>query len=182
MRYLLFAVLAFASTCAASAQPAYAIDKGSFLVGGTAGFQSQGYEDVDGRQTTITLNPTAGTFIVPGLAIGGEAIITRTSFDDLSSSTLGIGPFLAYFFGGPDSGTFPYFSGGVSYVSNDTEGTTLSGFGADVAAGVAIMLARNAAISLEGFAQFSSLSADGFEGSLGSNTFGARGGVSVFIY
>lgn len=53
---------------------------------------------------------------------------------------------------------------------------------ADISAGVAITMARNAALILEAFAQFASLSADGANDSVGTNTYGARAGVNVFIF
>jgi hypothetical protein len=166
---------------AASAQ-GYPTDKGSILLDGAISFTSQGFEDVDERATNINVNPSLGYFIMPGLAIGAEVLLDKTSFDELSSTSLGVGPFVAYFFGGPASRTYPFISAGVNYVSNSTEGVDTSGLGAEVAAGAAFMVARNAALTASAFAQFSSFSAVGSDESFGSNTFGVRGGVAVFIF
>jgi outer membrane protein len=160
----------------------YPIDDGSILIGGSAAFTSQGFEDEDERTTTLSINPTFGYFITEGFAVGGEALIERISFDGDASTVLGIGPFLAYFFGGPGSRTYPFVQAGVAYRSTSVEGIDLSGFGADVSVGAAFMVARNAAITAEAFAQFASFSLEGSDESIGSNTYGLRAGVGVFIY
>ena len=182
MRYIFYALLSLLLASPAVAQPTFAVDKGSILLGGSAGFQTQGFEDVEGRISTITINPVFGIFLTRGLAVGAEVIINRTSFEDVSVNTLGIGPLLAYYFGGPESQAFPFLSGGVAYVSNSNDGFDTSGVGADISAGVAIMMARNAALTFEAFAQFVSLSAEGVDESTGANTYGVRAGVNVFIF
>lgn len=162
----------------------YAIDKGSYLLGGTVSFSSEGGDDIlygGERVSTLTLNPSFAYFVTSGLALGADVLYSSASSGGASITSLGLGPNLAYFFGGPTSSAYPFISAGIAYTSTDV-GVTLSGFGADVSGGVTFMVARNVGLTAEAFFQTSSLSADELDDSFGMNTFGLRGGVTAFIF
>lgn len=185
MHRILFVLAALFFASDAFAQE-YAIDKGSYLLGGAISFTSQGGDiagDSDERLTTLTINPNFAYFVTPGLALGADVLYTSTSFSGNSNTSVGIGPQLSYFFGGPESSTYPFINAGVNYTSLDI-GETVSGFGADFGGGIVFMVARNVGLTVQAFYQFSNLSADTDFGEfdLDSNTFGVQGGVTAFIF
>jgi outer membrane protein W len=174
---ILASVLMFAFSANVYGQT-YATDRGSFLIGGTAGFSSQGFDGGD-RITTVLVNPQFGYFIVPGLAIGAEISVSSISFGGDSVTDLGIGPFLAYFFGDATSTMFPFVGAGMAYTSSDGDLTTLGG---EVQAGLVFMVARNVGLTTAAFGRYTSTSVSGFSGSLSGNAFGVRAGVTAFIF
>lgn len=189
LRLLLTLTLA-ALPAAAFAQPASPIDKGSVRLGGTISFTSQGgdlYEDGDGdRASTVLLNPSLGFFVSPGLSLGGEVLVQRQSQGDFSVTSLGIGPELAYFFGGPGSSAYPFVAVAALYTNTtiDEPGDDFSfgGFGVQLSGGATFMVARNVGLTAGAFYFTESLSADGQDGSVSGNTFGIEGGVTAFIF
>ena len=168
----------------------YAIDKGSYLLGGTVSFSSQGGElffsgDEDGdRATIISVNPTFGYFITPGVALGGDVQFTKSSQSDFSSTTIGIGPSIAYYFGQPTTRTFPFIGATIGYLRSaydlgeDFEPTSISvnGYQFGVSGGLSHMIARNVALTGALFYQSQT-----FRGASG-DTFGFRGGVTAFVF
>jgi len=94
-KLLLFTLLAamLAVTAAAADGP---IDKGSMIIGGTAGFQMLSgdlYENSAGDgQTSLIFMPAFGYFMSPGFLIGGELMFESDSQGDFSGSIFGIGP------------------------------------------------------------------------------------------
>jgi len=78
------------------AQKKFAVDKGSFIIGGSAGFSSTGDSGSD-RFTEITVNPIFSFFIVPNLAIGGSGSLSRFSASGSSNTSIGFGPSVAYY-------------------------------------------------------------------------------------
>lgn len=183
MHRVLFALAALLLAPGALAQ-SYPIDKGSYLLGGTVSFTSQGDDDDDGeRLTTLELNPSFAYFVTPGLALGADMFYVSREFIGRSSTSTGIGPQLAYYFGGPTSKSYPFLAVGVSYTSMDF-GVTYSGFGADLSGGMVFMVARNVGLTTEAFYQVLSLSADTDFGDdeFSTNAIGIRGGVTAFIF
>lgn len=176
MRYFTLVLAAFFLVPSTRAQD-YAIDKGSFLVSGSLNFSSSGSGRDDNRSTVLSINPDFSYFVTSGLAIGASASVSRFSSGDDSATSFGVGPRIAYYFGGPTSTLFPFVSAGVNY--SDTEG--LSALGADLAAGAVIMIARNVGLNGEAFYQTARFSRD--DGSeFSRNSFGIRGGVTVFVF
>lgn len=172
----------------------YAIDQGSYRVGGSASFVSRGgdlYEGFDDeRQNTLLLNPSTQLFVAPGLAIGADALINRTSQGDVTVTTLSAGPSLAYFFGGPESTAYPFVSASPlfslirSEIDNEFDdfGFEATGFGAQFSGGVAFLLARNVAFTAEGFYLTESLKSEEADESASGNTFGVQLGVTAFVF
>lgn len=168
----------------------YPVDEGSYLIGGSISFTSQGgdlYAGADDeRVNTFLINPNFHYFIVPNLAIGAEVLINRASQGDVSQTTFGIGPSVSYFFGGPESSIYPFVTAGPIYsriaIDFGEESRSASGFGGRFSGGIASMLTRNVALTGEVFYLFESLKLEDAEESLSGNTFGIQFGVTAFIF
>jgi hypothetical protein len=174
---LLLATLLFAPNTLAQD---YAIDKGSYLLGGSFQLDSSGdsRDDDDDRRTLLSIGSGVSYFIVPGLALGANAQFSRFSEGGSSSSSFSAGPQIAYYFGGPSSTFFPVVSGRADY----GDFGDLSRVGADLAGGATFMAARNVGISAEAFYQTYRYSRDNNRGDFTHDSFGIRGGVTVFIF
>ena len=174
---MLRVLLLLSLTAPVAAQTGYPVQKGNVSLGGTASFSSSQFEDSD-RLTTLTLSPSALFFVADGLAVGGNASFIRASSDGDSSSSFGIGPRIAYYFGGPASSVYPFVSAGVAYTSLNEN---LSALGGEVAGGAVFMLSRSVGLSGEAYFQAQSYSFDGLDESLSGNEFGFRGGIVAFL-
>ncbi|MEX2282012.1 MAG: hypothetical protein WEE89_05975 [Gemmatimonadota bacterium] len=98
-RILLNSTLLLAITALSASAQTHATDRGSIIVAGDASLTSTKAENDDDRTTTLRLAPNLQYFIRPGLAIGGEVLLSRTSRGDASISQYGVGPRLSYYFG-----------------------------------------------------------------------------------
>ncbi len=177
----------------------YPIDQGVWFGMGSldiASLSGEAYENEDGDgKFNFYLEDTGGYFIMPNLAIGGKVLIDYTSWGDYKETVWGIGPFIAYFFGGAPAEVkgsyYPYVGGTFLYASSTTEypnpidqGTTeiestmtkLGVFG-----GVVYMLTKT--VGIFGEVGFSMDSIDPDEGdSEDGNRIGIKAGVSAFLY
>src|ERR1700710_1032719 len=68
-------------------------EKGNFLVGGTAGFQT------NSTNTTIAFSPNVGYFVKNNLAVGASSTLSSVKEDFLKTTTFNIGPFARYYVG-----------------------------------------------------------------------------------
>ena len=170
----------------------YPIDKGSSLLGGTISFSSQGGDLFTGdgdndRLTSVSVNPTFGYFVTPGLALGGDVQFQKDSQGDFSSTSIGIGPSIAYYFGQPATRTFPFISATVgytytslSYDSGVFGSQGINGYQFGVSGGLSHMIARNVALTGALFYQNQTFTEDGESAS--GDAYGFRGGVTAFIF
>ena len=150
----------------------HAVDRGSLLIAGSAGFSSSGSDGSDERTTQILLQPRLQYFIVPGLALGGQFLIRRISDDDDSSTTVGVGPEMSYYFGAATTKlAYPFLSAGLQIYEGDTDA-----FGFGGSAGLLIMLAE--AVGLETALYYREMDYDDF----GTDVFGLSVGISAFIF
>lgn len=98
MKKILFVSLFAVSAVVASAQ----VNKGQWLVGGNAGFESSKYGDVDNSKvTSFTLSPNAGYFFVDNFAGGLRLALESTKTKGLSDeayTSFSLSPFLRYYF------------------------------------------------------------------------------------
>ncbi|MFC1549862.1 hypothetical protein ACFL46_01035 [Candidatus Neomarinimicrobiota bacterium] len=125
--------------------------KGSLGVWEEFYFQSSGgdaWENNDGdRETEMQNNTTVGYFIMPGVAVGGQFMLDRTSQGDYKDTMWGFGPSATYFLGGGDvngsvkGSVFPFATVGFVYLKGNTEYSsgadfefTATIFGGDVGA------------------------------------------------
>ena len=188
MHRLLFVLAALLLAPGVFAQ-SYPIDKGSYLLGGAVSFSSQGGDLFTGndsdRLTTVSVYPTFAYFISPGLALGGDVQFQKSSQGDFSSTTIGIGPSIAYYFGQPTTRTFPFIGASIGYTSlsfdsGDFGSDGINGYQFGVTGGLSHMIARNVALTGSLFYQNQTFSESGESAS--GDTFGFQGGVTAFIF
>ena len=174
----------------------YPVDRGSWIVGGSASFTSQGGDDAD-RTTSVMLNPSAQFFVLPGLAVGGTLSLSYTSDDLFSITGLGIGSAVSYYFGRGERTVYPFVSASLSIndfsfkadgdqvgsnIDVSTTGTTF-----DLSGGVALMVAKNVGLTGEIFYLQQNLRETGNEGietlfDTDINMFGLRFGIAAFVF
>ena len=171
------------------------IDPGVFGLDGTVSFRSQGGDlySVEGdRQTTAAIEPGGFYFIAPGVAVGGQLRLARSSQDVGTSTTLGIGPTALYYFGEPDAEVLPFVganllllrqSGTVDLGSIDLgeQEVTVTGLAFDIQAGFTYMLARNVGVTTAAFFLYKRAGSDNVETQTG-NTVGVQVGITAFVF
>lgn len=183
---LVAAFLLIVALAAPAAAQDYPVDQGAILLDGAVSLISQGgelYENAGGdRYNSLLLNPTVLYFVAPGVAVGGELYVENASQGDASRTTIGVGPTLAYFFGGPDSSVYPFVGGKILYGSTNTEGVDASGLGFGFGAGANFMLTESVAISTQVDYTIENLSVDQLDESFSGNTLRLLIGVAAFLF
>jgi outer membrane protein W len=169
----------------------FAVDKGSILIDGSAGFSSSGGDlnEVNGEKSTeIMVNPFIGYFIVPNLGVGLEGIFAKESQGDYSVSAFGVGPRVAYFLGNASSKTFPFLGAGVFLVKGKAEtgdpGVTAeeTQFNISVSAGITAMVAKNVGITGKVYYTLESNKPKDADEAIKGNIIGVALGISSFIF
>lgn len=161
------------------AQAQYAIDQGSFIVGGSAEVSGTKYGsifDAGSDTSIISFYPSLLYFVVPNLAIGGAGFYGSEDNGMTTSSSFGIGPAIAYYFGDQTSKIYPFIGASWIFFSDDNHNWYLI----QANGGVAIMIAQNVAITCEAFYQAETMDTD-LSGDM-SNTIGLRAGISAFVF
>ena len=148
MKRILLLVILVASLSTLQAQT----EKGDWMVGG--GFRL----NTSGNNTEITLNPTAGAFIINNLALGANFSFSylKTGSNVLGGSTnkitsFGVGPFARYYF--TQAQVRPILHGQFNYLSQQIKvsaapSNTNSGLNYFLGGGAAIFL--NELVSIDG--------------------------------
>lgn len=153
---------------------------------GTVSVTSQGgelYENTAGdRVNTVLLNPSVLYFVAPGVALGGELYVENASQGDVSVTTIGVGPTIAYFFGDSDSSVYPFVGANVVYSSLSTDGFDASGFGFGLAGGADFMLTESVAITAQLDYSIENLSVDQANEAFSGNTLRLMLGVAAFLF
>jgi hypothetical protein len=178
---VLFIAVLFLLPAILSAQPEYATDKGSMLVGGSASFTSSGGDDVwgDDRFNELILDARIVHFIAQNFGIGGRFQFINQSYGNESQTYMMIGPTVIYYFGAPDKNILPFITASFLYGNlSDSYSQTVFGFGG----GFTYMVARNIGFTTEAFYQFENYNPEGEGDSASGNTFGIAFGISAFIY
>ena len=166
-------------TCLLS-QKSYTVDQGSILLGGTAGFSSQGGDIIgNDRLTTITINPSLLYFVAPNVGIGGTINLLNMSHSGNSSTLFGIGPKVAYYFGDQNKTTFPFIAGSFIY-NSASDSYTETDF--QFSGGFTSMLNKYVGITGEAFYMIESRKSEGSDKTYSGNTFGIQLGIAVFIF
>lgn len=159
-----------------------ALDRGSINIAGDAAFTSSGSASNgdDDRTTQLIIRPTAQYFVIPGLALGGEVVVAHTSRDNNSSTSIGAGPSVAYYFGRGERTVHPFVSASLTvlrtsfendFTDQSTSATAYRGSG-----GILLMLSRSVGITGELFYQ--GQNSEDFD----RNTYGLAFGVSAFVF
>ena len=133
-KVIVLAVLCLPAFFAARAQTA----KGTLLLGGAAGFNSQS------GSTSFVFNPNIGSFVADKIAVGMEAFLSSTSSDGSTFTAWALGPYVKPYFMTKSNGSF---FGRLAFVVGGGTGTsTNTGFG--IGAGYAIFLNQSVALEL----------------------------------
>ena len=85
--------------CLSQVISAQAVNQGAWMLGGSGGFESRSFKDIDGSETTIRFAPNVGYFIADDLAIGLSLNIENISpLVGDSGTNFGLGPFVRFYF------------------------------------------------------------------------------------
>jgi hypothetical protein len=157
------------------------VNKGQWLVGGNANFESGKFGDLDGsKYTSFTFSPNAGYFFINNLAGGMRLSLQSTKFksEENASSSFLFAPFARYYFL-PATNKVNVF-GDASYgfgSMKDGESESFNQFA--IAAGPAVFLSPNTA--LEFTLQYASAGGDAYGGDDRLNKFGFNVGFQVHL-
>ncbi|UCD64943.1 MAG: hypothetical protein JSW34_05800 [Candidatus Zixiibacteriota bacterium] len=195
---LLVSLLLLATVATAAENP---VDKGSFILEGSAFFMSQGgdfYENLEGDgQTTIAFMPSLGYFVAPSILIGAEFEFESWKWgDDWKENYFAIGPVVGYYFNMDQARTeargavYPFIKGFFMYGSSKIEILSVEEtigimqFGGQ--AGVIFMLSNAVGLNFGGMFASTSFSPDedlypGAE-SVSGTTIMIGAGVTAFVY
>jgi hypothetical protein len=181
MKKVLFAAFLLVSSNAIFAQ----VDKGQWLVGGSAGFNhsSQG----DDKQTDISIAPDAGYFVINQLAVGLAPTFdytkTKTKSGSTtisgSSTTYSLAPFVRYYF--MPSGEQVNIFADASYGFGSSKvkgGSSVSANYYQIKAGPAIFLTPNTALELALY--YRSFGGDAYPDDR-NNNFGLSAGFQIHL-
>lgn len=173
MKKVLFAALMTIAVQGVFAQ----VNKGQWLVGGNAGFESHKQGEV--KATQFTVSPNAGYFFIDKFAGGLRVDLSSIKYKgaDASSQFL-IAPFLRYYFleAAQKLNIFADASYGFGSVKDDGESASQNGFA--ISAGPAVFLTPNTA--LEFALQYRSMGGDAY-GDDNQNTFGFKVGFQIHL-
>ena len=184
MKKLLFAACLLVCSNAIFAQ----VNKGQWLVGGSAGFNHSSQDD--DKQTDISIAPDAGYFFIDQFAAGLRPEFgytktktkTGTGTATGSGTSFGLAPFLRYYF--MPSGQMLNIFADASYGFGSVKpkgGSSVSGNYYQIKAGPAVFLTPNTA--LEFALYYKSMGGDMYENSAGdrNNNFGLSIGFQIHL-
>jgi hypothetical protein len=170
-------------TQALSAQ-SHATDRGSIAVAGSASFASNKSPGTSERVTVLDLRPAVQYFFAPGVAVGGQLTLGRSSSDGGSATLLGIGPLISYYFGQLSPRVQPFVSAEVSVVRSaidsplgDDEATNTGLMGA---AGLLLLLSNSVGVNGQLYYRHVNLSSDFAD--LDGNSYGLAFGIAAFVF
>lgn len=172
-----FGVYSLFVGCLLLSQTAFAQPtQGSWLIGGTAGFNSSSQNDVS--ISVINISPMAGYFFTDNLAAGAQISFTSFGGDFAEGSNFGIGPFVRYYFNNAGSARF-FGQGAIAYSIFDPGGNadSSSNFAWEIGPGVDFFLNEHVALELFlGFGQDKEEDAEESTTNIGFNI-----GVAAFL-
>lgn len=168
----------------------YAVDKGSMLVGGSAGFMSLSgdlYEDADEEGSTqFWVSPSVLYFIMPGLGVGADLNFSKYSQGDYSETEMGIGPTVAYFIGDANSSMYPFVSAtylfGTETDKYDSQEMKHTETSIMFRGGVMFMVAKTTGIGIAGFYDMDSRKHEDADEATKGNAFGVSVHIASFIF
>lgn len=173
MKKVLFAALTMIAVQSVSAQ----INKGQWLVGGSAGFESQKHGDA--KATSITFSPNAGYFFADKFA-GGLRVDLQSVKPKGSDATtsFAVAPFLRYYFLPAAEKLNILADASYGFGSVKSGGSSESANMFAISAGPAVFLSPNTA--LEFALQYRSWGGDAY-GDDRLNSFGVNIGFQIHL-
>ena len=173
----------------ASAQT-YAMDRGVWVVGGSASVSHFDASGFDGGSTGISIYPDVGYFFVPGLLVLANVEYAHSSGGG-TSTRYGAGPGLTYYFIKGPAKVHPYLAASVFFGHTQFEVPAASYMNYSesynswyTSGGGALLLARNVAVTGEAYYGQVHYGTGGVVGAASSTTmqYGIRFGLAVYIY
>ena len=185
MKRILFASLLLSSLSSFAQSN---INKGNFLLGGTAAFASSSISDLEGSITMIKFEPNVGYFFADrfagGIAIGFESTKSDGDFGEGEESQFLVSPFLRYYFlpASQKVNIFLTAQYGVGSLTQSnglggTESASVNAYG--FSAGPAIFL--NPSVALEVSVNYISTGGEAFGNQFRSNTIGVGLGFQIHL-
>lgn len=180
---LLLALTAFAAPAEGQT---YAVDQGSWILGGSASFSSTGGSvngnEADDRVTHVSFLPSAQYFVAPGLALGGALLFSYQSLgNDESVTAYGLGPAATYYFASGEQSMYPYLGATAqfSWLSDDSDDEpTMRNYRGR--AGLLFMLSRAVGLDAALFYERNERESDFIDAE--SDSFGLALGFSAFVF
>jgi hypothetical protein len=171
-----------ASLIAISASTVFAqsnIQKGDWMVGGSASFSSQKFKGVEGTTTSFEISPDAGYFFANQFA-GGLSLAYTSAKESGSDavSAVAVAPFVRYYFLPAEQKVNVFAQGSYAFGSAKAGGESASVNGYSFVAGPSIFLTP--ATALEIGVGYTSLGGKAYEGTR-NNTFGVKVGFQIHL-
>ncbi len=162
----------------------HATDKGSIAVGGSASFSSNKAPGGSDRTTVLDLRPSLQYFLAPGVALGGQLTLGRASSDNTTSTTIGIGPLVSYYFGRISTSVVPFVSAEFSVAQNSFDssigGEDITSTGIMGAAGLLLLLSNSVGVNAQLYYRHLNLSNDIAD--VDGNSYGLAFGIAAFVF
>ena len=170
----LAAILAAVPLAAGAQAPA--LEKGSYALGGSAGFNIESSGSGD-NALTIAAIPRVEYFLVDGLALGGHVGVSRFARGDDSSTSFHLGPIVSYYFV-QDGRAHPFVRALASYVHSNFSFSVGDGSSDSLAltgaVGLLYMLSDAVGVDAQLFVRRRSL-----ESSFGAEAEATQGGMEI---
>lgn len=170
MKKTLFSLLCLGFVAVTHAQT----DKGDWMVGGNLNLNTAK------NNTQIKLSPSAGAFVIPNLALGGNVNLAYSKEGSIKTTAFGIGPFARYIFTS-SSNVRPLLHTSLSFLSAKTkvgsESSTNSGTNYFLGGGAAIFI--NEQVSIDGIMGYDHTKYNSLDGSGG---FALNIGFQVYLH
>ena len=173
-----------------------AVSRGSWIISGSAGF-SQSHDDLsDQTSTTVSASPTALIFVAPRFAVGGTVTGGYYKSGSVKSTSYGIGPSARYYMGDSASKWLSFLSASVfpqwgsSRVNTVVNGVVTpvevdaTNLAMDASLGLTRLLVAHVGVTGEAYYTRINRSSTsrGTTNDFTTNSFGARFGLTAFLY
>jgi hypothetical protein len=184
---LAFAILASVTTRAAT--QTYAMDRGVWLLSGSASLAHSKSSGSSSGHTGLGITTTAGYFVVPGLALSANFQFGHSAGEGATATSYGVGPGISYYFGRANTKLHPYLAAAAlyqhqSFSNSGVSTSTWHSFTYTGSGGLALLVARNVGATGEVYYMHSNSKASSPNNvTTGSSTqYGTRFGLAIFIY
>jgi hypothetical protein len=192
VRRSLLAMTIMGAASAAAAQQPSPVDKGVWIIAGSAEVSRSHDASADVTITSAQFSPSALRFVVPRLAIGASAAAAYSGDSHSHLSTLGLGPSARYFFGDQSARVLPFVSASI-FPTWQQSHTSIAGvivtdgsartIVADGSLGLTDMLVPNVGLTGEAYYSHSATHVDESSSrDLSFSNYGLRFGLTVFVH
>lgn len=151
-------------------------EKGTTLVGGSLNLQTTS------NNSTFSINPNLGFFPANNFAIGANVVLNFSKLDSLKTNTIGLGPYVRYYFG--KTQTKPFVTTEVNFLHRSIKNTAVASKLDEKSNGVGFLLGLgfaafvNDMVAVEGLTGYNYSK---FNASPGSSGFAMRFGFQLYF-